>query len=477
MDRAQAHVYAFLLEAYGPNRGFLGENFNEVANGLREFIKEEPLPGGRVVKGQPIDLVAPSFWHACCSVFFDWSISRFAADDGTTQLKIYRGQTNPWPLRSSLWRSTDNMIANGSAALSAFQTFLRASLRGDPDPSYEHFSPFLEAHGIAALAQHHGFPTNLIDFTFDPLVALYFASRPASKATVLAGVPNGHGVIFECHLSNLKKVRKRSGVTARYELLPPIHVGRFYQQRGILVDCGDPRAQHADSQLGGSAGCAELERACTRIFFPRAYPEMKGLENAIEDHMMAYWMSEPKSVWHTPQTAAIQDQWYLVYHWYAEPFEALRSYCSTAPAQFDSASAIRVMSDAIENDPPPWSGHIRFMESSGSRAQRLAEYFATAAAMVADVAKVFCRPGWRLDRDLVVQYARSNPVFFSALFELASKVDLYSLPNIKQAVAEALGDEVASLAGALSDSQRTELRSLPRIEQQDPQVLRFLDSI
>jgi hypothetical protein len=90
---------------------------------------------------------------------------------------------------------------------------------------------------------------------------------------------------------------------------------------------------------------------------------------------------------------------------------------------------------------------------------------------------VFCRPGWRLDRDLVVQYARSNPVFFSALFELASKVDLYSLPNIKQAVAEALGDEVASLAGALSDSQRTELRSLPRIEQQDPQVLRFLDSI
>ena len=50
------------------------------------------------------------------------------------------------------------------------------------DPDWEYQWPQEEVLEVVALAQHHGVPTRLVDFTDNPLVACYFAAESAWKA-------------------------------------------------------------------------------------------------------------------------------------------------------------------------------------------------------------------------------------------------------------------------------------------------------
>lgn len=86
---------------------------------------------------------------------------------------IYRGQSNyEWNLVPSLWR-LDNSDENTEHLL------VSEFISKNPNEFKEIISDF----DMLAKMQHYGLPTRLLDFTTNPLVALYFACEDKSKNT------------------------------------------------------------------------------------------------------------------------------------------------------------------------------------------------------------------------------------------------------------------------------------------------------
>jgi hypothetical protein len=86
---------------------------------------------------------------------------------------IYRGQSEDWPLKTSLERACERSIIELKDAPS-----LERSLVTNFRRRYDgHDQQFVLSDTLYCLAlmQHHGAPTRLLDWTYSPYVAFYFA--------------------------------------------------------------------------------------------------------------------------------------------------------------------------------------------------------------------------------------------------------------------------------------------------------------
>lgn len=95
-----------------------------------------------------------------------WSDKDTKADIGRDRsLWVFRGLNRNYPLQNSLSRINSSPTNIEAHLLRNFRKYARA----------EHQSPDTFWYWIS-LAQHHGLPTRLLDWTFSPLLALHFAT-------------------------------------------------------------------------------------------------------------------------------------------------------------------------------------------------------------------------------------------------------------------------------------------------------------
>jgi hypothetical protein len=110
----------------------------------------------------------------CQRILSFQSFTKFLSQDNTQDIVLFRGQRADWPLVPKLARM-DAARPVLDAEREMLKAFKQQSL------------PFLSATPATewdwlALAQHHGLATRLLDWTLNPLVALWFSVRKPAES-------------------------------------------------------------------------------------------------------------------------------------------------------------------------------------------------------------------------------------------------------------------------------------------------------
>ena len=110
---------------------------------------------------------------------------------GSSKL-IFRGQNKAWPLRTGYHRTGR---ANLIRFLNTDIRLLNQKLSARTKHIFDLDSP-RELGAFLNLLQHHGYPTPMLDWTYSPYVALFFAYRGISLKDSRNANPNDHVRVF-----------------------------------------------------------------------------------------------------------------------------------------------------------------------------------------------------------------------------------------------------------------------------------------
>lgn len=143
---------------------------------------------------------------------------------------IFRGQRQHWPLRPSAGRSDRYEAARELQLFNEFQRLAQPLISN---------SMLLDYWDWLFIAQHHGLPTRLLDWTTNPLVAAYFACLPT---------PNGkrRGEIIAVRVSDIGLLSSTDrdqgpfGIQKASFVYPSAVAPRILSQRGLFSIHPDP---------------------------------------------------------------------------------------------------------------------------------------------------------------------------------------------------------------------------------------------
>lgn len=167
----------------------------------------------------------PSPWHA--AVFL--RAMQHNLNNYHSRL-LFRGQSNSdWPITSSLSRSANPECERKLAGLfgEALHTIWNSDLVLSDEDASASIDLAAEPDMQEAAAQHYGIATDLIDFTSDPDVAVFFACLGShskqSRTSSVFFVPIHEALAHGCQI-----------------ILPPPFADRLYLQRGLFIRSSEP---------------------------------------------------------------------------------------------------------------------------------------------------------------------------------------------------------------------------------------------
>ncbi len=138
---------------------------------------------------------------------------------------VFRGQRQAWPLLPTIGRDKlGYSLASEAQLLDSFKRHARQYL---PD------SQFYSEWDLLFIAQHHGLPTRLVDWTSNPLVACFFACGDSAKG-------KRQGIITAISARNIGYLTQEEiiagplGVTKTKFVVPTAVASRIIAQRGLF---------------------------------------------------------------------------------------------------------------------------------------------------------------------------------------------------------------------------------------------------
>lgn len=249
-----------------------------------------PAPETRMDdQGRPLDLLAPTVWHALCLLLFLFVRTRIkdSSFENPQELDtvfgtqgLFRGQARAWNITPLLWRSPE--YRENERRLEELSAFWQYWASPEHDFSFDLFGKIDSTGSTAAIAQHYGLPTSLVDFTFDPRIAIWFACSE-SESEPIADLPAG---LRDCAVVYLTSFYKLISVSKLQIRLPHPAARRIYRQSGCFVDYG-ARPESIPAVLDFQQPWMWVQENCLRLFFPRDYPRDSSLQEIPHDWIYA----------------------------------------------------------------------------------------------------------------------------------------------------------------------------------------------